>query len=76
MTQRIELIPAIDIIEGQCVRLTKGDYGQKTVYGSRPAEVAREFERLGFSRLHILRHIAHRRLRRRHQERKRHRRGL
>ena len=31
MTQRIELIPAIDIIEGQCVRLTKGDYGQKTV---------------------------------------------
>lgn len=54
MTQRIELIPAIDIIEGQCVRLTKGDYGQKTVYGSRPAEVAREFERLGFSRLHIV----------------------
>ena len=54
MTQRIELIPAIDIIEGQCVRLTKGDYGQKTVYGSRPAEVARGFERLGFSRLHIV----------------------
>ncbi len=49
----IELIPAIDIIEGQCVRLTKGDYDQKTVYGS-PLEMAREFERLGFSRLHMV----------------------
>lgn len=49
----IELIPAIDIIEGQCVRLTKGDYDQKTVYGS-PLEMAREFERLGFRRLHMV----------------------
>ncbi len=49
----IELIPAIDIIEGQCVRLTKGEYDQKTVYGS-PLEMAREFERLGFSRLHMV----------------------
>ena len=49
----IELIPAIDIIEGQCVRLTKGDYDQKTVYGS-PLDMAREFERLGFSRLHMV----------------------
>lgn len=49
----IELIPAIDIIEGQCVRLTKGDYDQKTVYGS-PLEMAREFERFGFSRLHMV----------------------
>ncbi len=49
----IELIPAIDIIEGQCVRLTKGDYEQKTVYGS-PVEMAREFERLGFHRLHVV----------------------
>jgi phosphoribosylformimino-5-aminoimidazole carboxamide ribotide isomerase len=50
----IELIPAIDIIDGQCVRLTKGDYDAKTVYSSDPAEVAAEFERLGFKRLHVV----------------------
>ena len=50
----IELIPAIDIIEGQCVRLTKGDYQQKTVYRDSPAEVAKEFEALGFKRLHVV----------------------
>lgn len=49
----IELIPAIDIIEGQCVRLTKGDYDQKTVYGN-PLEMAQEFERIGFRRLHMV----------------------
>ena len=51
---KIELIPAIDIIEGQCVRLTKGDYDQKTVYRDSPAEVAREFESFGFKRLHVV----------------------
>lgn len=50
----IELIPAIDIIDGQCVRLTKGDYQQKTVYNSDPVAVAKEFERLGFRRLHVV----------------------
>ena len=50
----IELIPAIDIINGQCVRLTKGDYQQKTVYRDSPAEVAKEFEALGFKRLHVV----------------------
>jgi phosphoribosylformimino-5-aminoimidazole carboxamide ribotide isomerase len=50
----IELIPAIDIIDGQCVRLTKGDYNQKTVYRDSPAEVAKEFEQLGFKRLHVV----------------------
>ena len=50
----IELIPAIDIIDGQCVRLTKGDYDQKTVYRDSPAEVAKEFEKLGFRRLHVV----------------------
>ena len=50
----IELIPAIDIINGQCVRLTKGDYDQKTVYRDSPAEVAKEFEALGFKRLHVV----------------------
>jgi phosphoribosylformimino-5-aminoimidazole carboxamide ribotide isomerase len=49
----IELIPAIDIIGGQCVRLTKGDYDQKTVYGE-PLEMALEFERIGFQRLHVV----------------------
>ena len=50
----IELIPAIDIIGGQCVRLTKGDYDQKTVYRDSPAEVAKEFEDFGFKRLHVV----------------------
>ena len=50
----IELIPASDIINGQCVRLTKGDYDQKTVYRDSPAEVAQEFESFGFKRLHVV----------------------
>lgn len=50
----IELIPAIDIINGQCVRLTKGDYDHKTVYRDSPAEVAQEFESFGFKRLHVV----------------------
>ena len=49
----IELIPAIDIIGGQCVRLTKGDYEQKSIYGD-PLQMAREFERIGFRRLHVV----------------------
>ena len=50
---KIELIPAIDIINGQCVRLTKGDYDQKTVYG-KPLDMALEFERIRFERLHVV----------------------
>ena len=50
----IELIPAIDIIDGQCVRLTKGDYAQKTVYSNSPDEVASDFEKIGFHRLHVV----------------------
>ena len=50
----IELIPAIDIIGGQCVRLTKGDYEAKTVYSTNPADIARQFESLGFKRLHVV----------------------
>lgn len=50
---KIELIPAIDIINGQCVRLTKGDYDQKTVYGH-PLHMVQEFERIGFQRLHVV----------------------
>lgn len=50
----IELIPAIDLINGQCVRLTKGDYDLKKVYNDNPAEVAKDFEKLGFKRLHVV----------------------
>lgn len=50
----IELIPAIDIIDGKCVRLTKGDYATQRVYNENPADVAREFEQYGFSRLHVV----------------------
>ena len=49
----MELIPAIDIIDGKCVRLTKGDYAQKTVYGN-PVEMARRFQDIGFRRLHVV----------------------
>lgn len=49
----IELIPAIDIIEGQCVRLCQGDYDTKKVYGS-PIEMAQQYEQFGFKRLHVV----------------------
>ena len=49
----IELIPAIDIIGGCCVRLTKGDYEQKTEYGN-PLEMARQFAAIGYKRLHVV----------------------
>lgn len=50
----IELIPAIDLIDGKCVRLTKGDYDSKKVYNEDPVAQAREFEKLGFKRLHVV----------------------
>lgn len=50
----IELIPAIDLIDGKCVRLTKGDYAQKTVYNEDPLSQALEFQHLGLNRLHIV----------------------
>lgn len=50
----IELIPAIDIIDGQCVRLTKGDYDSQKVYDSDPVSVAQRFEQMGFRRLHVV----------------------
>ncbi len=50
----IEIIPAIDIIDGKCVRLTQGDFAQKTVYREKPLEVAKEFESIGLTRLHIV----------------------
>ncbi len=50
----IELIPAIDIIAGKCVRLSQGDYKSKKVYNDSPVEVAKEFEANGISRIHIV----------------------
>jgi phosphoribosylformimino-5-aminoimidazole carboxamide ribotide isomerase len=50
----IEIIPAIDIIDGKCVRLSQGDYGQKTIYNENPLEVARMFEDAGLKRLHLV----------------------
>ncbi|MGN1263610.1 MAG: HisA/HisF-related TIM barrel protein, partial [Prevotella sp.] len=50
----IELIPAIDIIGGNCVRLTKGDYNKKSVYSENPSEMAARFERIGYKRLHVV----------------------
>lgn len=50
----MEIIPAIDIIDGKCVRLTEGDYSQKTVYNENPLEVAKSFEDAGVTRLHLV----------------------
>jgi phosphoribosylformimino-5-aminoimidazole carboxamide ribotide isomerase len=50
----MEIIPAIDIIDGKCVRLTQGDYAQKKVYNEHPLEVAMAFEDAGLKRLHLV----------------------
>ena len=50
----IDIIPAIDLIDGKCVRLTQGDYAQKTVYNANPLEVAKKFEAAGIRRLHLV----------------------
>lgn len=50
----IEIIPAIDLIDGKCVRLSQGDYAQKTVYNENPLEVAKMFADAGIRRLHLV----------------------
>lgn len=50
----IEIIPAIDLIDGKCVRLSQGDYAQKIVYNENPVEVARMFADAGIRRLHLV----------------------
>lgn len=50
----IEIIPAIDIIDGKCVRLSQGDYNEKKVYNENPLEVAKMFEDAGLRRLHLV----------------------
>lgn len=54
MTKSIELIPAIDVIEGKCVRLTQGDYTRKKVYNEDLVAQAQAFKQLGFKRLHVV----------------------
>ena len=50
----MEIIPAIDLIDGKCVRLSQGDYTQKTIYNENPVEVALSFEAIGLKRLHLV----------------------
>lgn len=50
----MQIIPAIDIIDGKCVRLTQGDYSQKKIYNENPLEVALEFQDAGLTRLHLV----------------------
>lgn len=50
----MKIIPAIDIIDGKCVRLSKGDYGTKKIYNENPVEVAKEFEGYGIQFLHLV----------------------
>lgn len=50
----IEIIPAIDLIDGKCVRLTHGDFDRKTVYSDDPVAMAKEFEAAGIQRLHVV----------------------
>jgi len=50
----IEIIPAIDLIDGRCVRLTRGDYGQKKVYDGAPVEMAQRYADAGVSRIHLV----------------------
>lgn len=50
----MEIIPAIDLIEGKCVRLVKGNYDRKTIYNEDPLEVAKQFEDAGLRRLHLV----------------------
>ena len=50
----MQIIPAIDLIEGKCVRLSQGDYSKKTIYNENPLEAAKQFEDIGITRLHLV----------------------
>lgn len=54
MNNTFDIIPAIDLIDGKCVRLTQGDYKKKIIYNQNPLEVAKEFEDIGIKRLHLV----------------------
>lgn len=50
----MKIIPAIDLIDGKCVRLTQGDYRQQKIYNENPVEIAKQFEAAGFTHLHVV----------------------
>lgn len=50
----MHIIPAIDLIDGKCVRLTQGDYSRKTIYNEDPVAVAREFDKAGLKKIHVV----------------------
>jgi len=50
----IEIIPAIDLIDGRCVRLSQGDYGKQRVYDVSPVDMARRYAEAGVKRLHLV----------------------
>lgn len=52
--KQFQIIPAIDIIDGKCVRLTQGDYSKKTIYNEDPLDAAKQFEDIGIERLHLV----------------------
>lgn len=54
LKRTMQIIPAIDLIDGKCVRLTQGDYAQKKIYNEHPLDVARQFEDAGLERLHLV----------------------
>jgi len=54
MSKQFEIIPAIDLIDGKCVRLSQGNYDAKTIYNENPVEVAKAFESIGIKRLHVV----------------------
>lgn len=54
MSRRFEIIPAIDIIDGKCVRLSQGDYNAKTVYDASPVDMVKRFVDHGFTRIHAV----------------------
>lgn len=54
MSKAFEVIPAIDLIDGKCVRLTQGDFNRKIIYSENPLEVAQTFEAAGIKRLHVV----------------------
>lgn len=54
MNKKIEIIPAIDLIDGRCVRLSQGDYNQKSVYDDMPVDIARKFAEIGVKRVHMV----------------------
>jgi len=54
MSQSFKIIPAIDIIDGKCVRLTQGDYATQKIYNENPVEIAKQYEAAGLKYLHVV----------------------